>query len=304
MSEFIDSLSPYWIYLVEIWNLQLVEVDGGGITIGKLVFALVLATVGFFISRIFSRQLERRLLQRFRLARGATAAIESLIFYLIFFFFLLFALKLANVPLTIFTVLGGALAIGVGFGSQNLMNNFISGVILLIEQPIRAGDIIEVDNLFGRVVKIGTRSTIVRMPTNIEIVIPNSSFLEKNVVNWTLTDQQIRMKIVVGVAYGSNLELVKEKLLEAVESHDKILKEPEPFVWFMDFGDSALTFEVHFWGLVNVIGSKLTIESDIRFKIDQLFKEAGITIAFPQRDVHLDLTQPLDVRVVGEHDKA
>jgi len=195
-------------------------------------------------------------------------------------------------------VVGGALAIGVGFGSQNLMNNFISGVILLIEQPIRSGDLIEVDDLFGRVIRIGTRSTIVRMPTNVEIVIPNSSFLEKNVVNWTLTDQRIRMKISIGVAYGSDVELVRERLLEAARAHEKVLKEPEPFVWFTDFGDDALIFELHFWGLVNIIGSRLTIQSDVRFTIDRLFRESGISIAFPQRDVHLDSTRPLEVKVI------
>ncbi|MFG0315709.1 MAG: mechanosensitive ion channel family protein, partial [Planctomycetota bacterium JB042] len=198
---------------------------------------------------------------------------------------------------TAFTILGGAFAIGIGFGSQNLMNNFISGLILLVERPIRVGDLIQVGDLLGIVERIGARSTLVRKPSNVDIIVPNSTFLESNVINWTLSDDTYRTWVSVGVVYGSPLREVSKLLRKAVDEHGLVLKSPEPTLLFTDFGDDALQFEIHFWIRMRREMDRRRVESDVRFRIDGLFREAGIVIAFPQRDVHLDTARPLQVRV-------
>lgn len=287
--------------LQNILEYELYSIDGHALTIETALTALLLFALGWFFSRKFTAMLRQRILGHFKIHEGAVAAIESIIFYLLVVFFALFALRLAHIPLTIFTFLGGAIAIGVGFGSQNLLNNFISGLILLIEQPIRVGDLIEVSGLNGRILRIGLRSTIMRSSGNIDMIVPNSTLLQSNVTNWTLGDPTVRLNVTVGVAYGSPTETVMETLLSAANEVPAILKTPEPVCWFRDFGNDALIFEVNFWAVIRSMKDKHSIESDMRMVIDRLFREAGLVIAFPQRDVHLDThSKPLDVRVVSE----
>ena len=208
------------------------------------------------------------------------------------------ALKFAGVPLTAFTILGGAAAVGLGFGSQNIVSNFVSGLILLAERPVRPGDIIQVDGNFATVDHIGARSTRVRTGSNLDIVVPNSKFLENNVVNWTLTDNHIRCQIDVGVAYGSPCERVPELLIKAAKMHELVLVDPAPYVWFTDFGESALQFKLNFWIQVYSISRRMGIETEVRFNIVRLFEDAGIQMPFPQRDIHVNPQQPVPVRVV------
>jgi small-conductance mechanosensitive channel len=210
---------------------------------------------------------------------------------------IIIALITVKIPLTIFAFLGGALAIGVGFGAQNLINNFISGIILLFERPIKVGDIIEVEDTRGRVVTIGGRCSRVRRFDGIDILVPNSSFLEKNVVNWTLTDEVVRLSVSVGVAYGSPTQQVSDLMAGAAEAHEKILKQPQPVVLFEDFGDNALLFTIYFWSEVSPWMDFRIVASELRHEIDKLFAKAGITIAFPQRDVHLDSPTPIQVQI-------
>ena len=233
------------------------------------------------------------------MTQGATAAIQALTFYLLLIGFALAALRIANVPLTVFTVLGGALAIGVGFGSQNVMNNFISGLIILTEQPIRVGDLIQVESFIGIVKKIGARSTLVRTGNNIDIVVPNSAFLEKNVINWTRSNSQVRLNIKVGVDYNSDLELVTESLIAAVNESNKVLPTPKPFVWLTDFGDFSLNFEVHFWVNVRSSSDRSSIESEVRYAIYRIFKEKQITISFPHQV--LQTNKAIEVRLLGNN---
>jgi potassium-dependent mechanosensitive channel len=219
-------------------------------------------------------------------------------------FVVLFAMYTVNIPLTVFTLFGGALAIGVGFGAQNLINNFISGLIMLLERPIKVGDIVDVDGVRGRVSTIGARCSHVRRFDGIEMLVPNSAFLEKNVTNWTLSDRLIRFSVTVGVAYGSPVRDVSKLMMMVLEEHGKILKYPEPLVLFEDFGESALVFTSYYWiELAGETDSRI-VASDIRFRIDRLFREAGISIAFPQRDIHLDGIGPVDVRIVGMGEQA
>lgn len=293
-----ERVRQAWETARAVWGYEILAVDDRPITVGKVAAALLIFFLGLALARRLSRLLGRRVFPRVGLEAGVIAALESLSYYVLVSLLLLLALRIVNVPLTAFTILGGALAIGVGFGSQNIVNNFISGLILFAERPIRIGDLIEVDGTYGTVEHIGARSTRVRSATNIHIIVPNSAFLEKNVVNWTLSDDQVRTMVQVGVAYGSPTRDVARLMRQAVDEQGKILRTPEPVVFFADFGDSALVFEVHFWIRMRTLMERRIIESELRYRIDELFREAGITIAFPQRDVHLDAARPLEVRVV------
>lgn len=295
-----ERLGAFWDAVLAIWRYELAAVDDRPITVSKIVIGVILLVVGTLLARGLSRLLGRRLLRRLGFDAGAAAAIQSLVFYLLLLSLALLALRIVNVPLTAFTVVGGAIAIGVGFGSQNVMNNFISGLILLVERPIRVGDLIQLEELLVTVEHIGPRSTRVRSPDNVDLIVPNSSFLEKNVVNWTLSDDRYRTSISIGVAYGAATRDVSRLLRQAVKEHGKILKKPDPIVLFTDFGDNALQFEIHFWIRMKRLMDRRIIESDIRYRIDNLFREAGIVIAFPQRDVHVDSAKPLHVHLVSD----
>ena len=202
-------------------------------------------------------------------------------------------LDVMNVPLTAFAFLSGAVAIGVGFGAQNIINNFISGWILMWERPIRIGDFLEVDGARGSVETINTRSTRIRRVDGVHMLIPNSKLLENTVVNWTLIDNLTRTSVRVGVAYGSDCKLVARLIEEATQQQEDILTEPKPVVIFDDFGDNALMFETFFWVNATKERDLRVIRSQVRFTIDKLFAEHDIVIAFPQRDVHLDGTLQL-----------
>ncbi len=286
-----------------LWSFELASVDDAPITVGSLVLAVVLLALGSWISRRAARSVRSVAERRFKLDPGAANALQTLSFYLLIVGFGLLALRAIHFPLTAFTVLGGALAIGVGFGSQNVMNNFISGLILMLERPVRAHDVVEIDGNHGTIERIGARSTQIRATDGRHIVVPNSFFLESNVVNWTLSDDLIRTRVAVGVAYGSPTRLVEELIERVVREESEILDEPKPILLFGDFGDNALVFEVYFWVTARGPMALRRVESRVRFRIDDFFRENDIVIAFPQRDVHFDSAHPIEVRVrQGEED--
>lgn len=197
-------------------------------------------------------------------------------------------LSMLNIPITALAFLSGAIAIGFGFGAQNIINNFISGWILMGEKPIRVNDFIEVEGTKGVVEEINTRSTRIRRIDGVHLLVPNCKLIENTVVNWTLRDRMVRGTIRIGVAYGSPVKKVSELILEATKLQPQIHTEPAPAVFFQDFGDNALIFEVYYWIDAKVEGGLRIVSSNIRFKIDELFLENDIVIAYPQRDVHLD----------------
>lgn len=198
------------------------------------------------------------------------------------------SMDILNIPLTAFAFVSGAIAIGVGFGAQNIINNFISGWILMWERPIRIGDFLEVGDARGVVECINTRSTLIRRNDGVHMLVPNSQLLENTVTNWTLIDKNARTFVRVGVSYGSDVLLVQTLLFQVLEERDDILPHPKPIVLFEDFGDNALIFDMVFW--VNAV-SETDIRrrrSEIRFRIYDLFNQNDICIAYPQRDIHLD----------------
>lgn len=290
----------------DIWNTAIIvgpDKTKPVVTVGTLAGGVVLLGLGYIAAGMISRWVARKLLTRFGLNKSGVAPLQSLTFYLLLAMFTMVSLNVLHVPITVFSFLGGALAIGAGFGSQNIVNNFISGLILLVERPIRVGDVIELDGMSGTVMQIGARSTRIATGVNHEIIVPNSKLLETSVVNWTLSDDIVGCKVSVGAAYGSATREVERLLKHAAVNHPKVLQQPAPEVIFADFGADALMFELRYW--VNLRETrKVEVESELRFTIDELFADRGIVMAFPQRDVHLNLLRPVEVRLAQPHSQS
>lgn len=284
-----------------VWNATLFTAGDTQIKLNQIIIALLAACIGLWLAKLFTGLISARLVRVSRVSETVAFTIGKVIYYVAAAVVLLIAMQIAGIPTTVFTVLGGAIAIGVGFGAQNLFNNLISGIIILTEKPIRRRDIVEIDGMEGQVAEIGNRCTRIRMSNGIDVLVPNSKFLENNVVNWTLHDAKVRGHVAVGVAYGSPVQQVRDLLCQAAKEHQKIDAVPPPTVLFQAFGDNTLNFSLYFWTEVTKPLDLRLIESDLRFTIDGLLHDAKITIAFPQRDVHLDTLKPLEVRMIHEN---
>jgi small-conductance mechanosensitive channel len=273
-------------FLKKVRDVLEYSLNLGGTKITLLgLIEIVLVLIAFIIiSRVLRKILQRRILPRFKLAEGAQFVILRLIHYVLVVIGLFLAIDLVGIQMTSLAVVFGLLGVGIAFGLQNITSNFVSGLILLFERPVSVGDYIEVGNAMGRVQAINMRSTTVITRDNITLIVPNSSFIEGTVTNWSVGDPKIRINIPVGVAYGSDTELVKKLLLEVVENHPDILKDPKPDVLFREFADSSLNFDLRIW-ILNPMGRFKTI-SDINYAVDAAFRKHGVTIPFPQRDVH------------------
>lgn len=286
-----------------LWNARLFNAGDTTIHINQIIIALLVLIIGLLIAGKVSSATRNRLIRFKRVDAHAAALIQRVLYYLMVVVVVLIAMPIAGIPITIFTILGGAVAIGVGFGTQNLFNNLVSSLILMVEKPIRIGDIIEIGGLDeGRVEAIGNRCTRIRRSDGMDVLVPNSHFLENPVVNWTLFDSQVRGTVVVGVAYGSPTRQVNGLIHQSAKEHDRVLETPTPIVLFEEFGDNSLTFKLMFWANISAPMQLRVICSELRFRIDELFREAQITISFPQRDVHLDSVRPIEVKMVNNDD--
>ncbi len=254
------------------------------ILLAILVFSLI---VGF--SRLFKKKIAEPWTGHTHLDRGARDAILTIIGYVGFIFAVLFSLSIAGIEFKNLAVIAGALSVGIGFGLQNIVNNFVSGLILLFERPIRSGDWIEVGDTRGYVKSINIRSTLLQTFDRAEVIVPNSELISDQVTNWMLHDTVGRLILKIGVAYGSDVEKVRDILMEIITNHPEIMSKSHyitpPRVLFLEFGDSSLNFEMRFF--LKDIRQRRTVTSEINFAIDKAFREAGIEIPFPQRDVHI-----------------
>ncbi|CAK1733009.1 mechanosensitive ion channel family protein [Vibrio crassostreae] len=257
------------------------------VTLWALLAVPIWVITSFWISKLAIKAIKSKLTASGK-DPNIVHLIERVLFVLALCIIFITTLSMLNIPIAAFAFLSGAIAIGFGFGAQNIINNFISGWILIGEKPIRIGDFLEVEGAKGTVEQINTRSTRIRRVDGVHMLIPNSILLENTVINWTLRDKLIRGTVSVGVAYGSDVRLVEKLMRNITESHPQVLPTFEVGVFFQDFGDNALMFEVFFWVNSQVEGGVRLVTSDIRFEIDSAFKENGVTIAYPQRDIHLD----------------
>ncbi len=263
-----------------VGNIKLVPLDIIG---GILVFAFLMVLIGWIKGWI-----NRRWLRRIVLERGARDALVTLFGYVGFIVAVIISLSLAGVDLTGIALVSGALALGIGFGMQEIANNFVSGLILLFERPIRAGDFVTVGEVEGFVRSIRIRATEIETLDNQNVLVPNSELVSGRVTNWVLRDTFGRLRILVGVAYGSDVEKVREILETIARAHPEVITDgraPEPRALFTGFGDSSLDFELRV--RIQRIERRFQVTSDLNFSIDQAFRDANVTIPFPQRDLHL-----------------
>ncbi|MBN2281790.1 MAG: mechanosensitive ion channel [Candidatus Marinimicrobia bacterium] len=284
-------------YINFVWRFPIFSIKDSHINLGNLLIGIIFFIFAFRIYRVFKPKTEQYIDKSLKLDHSSQRTILTIIEYLIVFVIFLFSLSIIGIPLTAFTFIGGTLAIGVGFGSQNLINNFISGFVLMGERTTKIGDIIEVGTNTGVVEKIGFRSTVIKTFNNLRLIIPNSTLLENNVINWSLTDKILRRKITVGIAYGADAIKVHDLLLQCAKAREDINHTPEPFVVFNDFGDNALLFDIYIFIDMSNKRNTLKIESDLRTDIYQTLILEGISIPFPQRDVHFYQDKPFDVRL-------
>lgn len=268
-------------------NQVIFTISGQAFTLGQVLIIPTTLVIGYLAIHWLARMITKRMVAG-KMQPDLIHLIRRIFYVVTFVVLSITVLDLLNVPLTAFAFVSGAVAIGIGFGAQNIINNFISGWILMWERPIRIGDFLEVGDNTGTVEAINTRSTRIRRTDGVHMLIPNSMLLENTVVNWTLVDRLSRTRVRVGVAYGSPVKLVAKLIMEAVVEQEATLEEPAPVVIFEDFGDNSLVFDVFLWIEATAERDLRVIRSDIRFRIDELFNENGIVIAFPQRDVHLD----------------
>jgi small-conductance mechanosensitive channel len=249
----------------------------------KVAAFLLLLGLG---ARVVRKIMRQRVLVHTSMDEGLQYSVAVGAGYLFFIVGLVVGLQSLGLNLTSIAFLGGAVGIGVGVGLQPVVNNFVSGLILLVERPIKVGDRIEIAELAGDVVKIAARSTWVRTNDNVVIIVPNSEFTTQRVTNWTANDRRVRVSLPVGTSYSSDPEQVRKLLLAAAREHADVLSDPAPDVVFTGFGDSSLNFDLRIW-TTGQLRTPQILRSDLYFAVFRIFKEQGIEIPFPQRDLHL-----------------
>ena len=277
--NFWETVNHYYSQLV------LFKIQDVGITISHLVVALLSILLSFLISAILRSVLKKRVLRKMNIDSGLEYTLLRFTHFTILILGFYIGLQTINVPLGALVGLFAVIGVGIGFGLQNLTSNFTSGVILLIERPVKVGDRLELDDVWGDVLKIKLRTTLIRTPDGISIIVPNSKLLDEYVINNSYGDPRIRLRIPVGIAYGSNVDLAISLMEQAAKEHATIQNSPPPKVWFKEFGDSSLNLELLCW--IPRAEAKFDVVSDLNIKIDRLFRENEIEIPFPQRDLHL-----------------
>jgi small-conductance mechanosensitive channel len=289
----------------KFWHFPLIRTSAGiEVVVSQVVLTALVVVLGLVLAWYFKRLLGRQLTKS-KVDPNAALVIQRVFFYSVVVLLFVTALGMLDIPVTALAFISGAVAIGIGFGAQNIINNLISGWILMSERPVRIGDLVEIDDNRGVVESIGNRSTRIKRVDGVHLMVPNSQMLERVVINWTLVDRKFRSMVRVGVVYGSPVHRVRDLLIQAAQEHRETLPEPAPIVIFEDFGDNALIFDLFFWCEAQAERDLRMIRSDIRFRIDEMCRENDIVIAFPQRDIHLYAKTPIDIRTqTGSADPA
>jgi len=286
--DYLGLFDPAWSVATEFLNTRL-ERGSISTSVGDIA-AFFLTVLGAYLLSVFLRfVLEEDIYPRTRIATGQSYAVSSLLNYGILTIGFLLALGVLGMDLTKITVLAGAVGVGIGFGLQDVVNNFVSGLILLFERPIHVGDTVKVGNLQGRVRRIGIRASIVRTPQGAEIIVPNAQLITKEVTNWTLSDRLRRLELQVGVNYGAAPKVVIELLESVARAHPDVLKDPAPRCLFVSYGDSSINFELRAWTEYSKSGQT---QSDLAVAVYDAVYAAGMSFPYPQREI----------RVLTDHD--
>ena len=273
----------------EFFSKPIFSLENSRLTVGMIIYLVVGTWLIFFISKLISRVFVVRLLNKYGTERGVSHAIGTIFRYVFVFVGLIIVIQSTGIDLSALTILAGALGVGIGFGLQNITNNFISGIIILFERTIKVGDRVELpelDNLTGDVINISARSTTIITNDNIAILVPNSKFVSDTVINWSYNDADVRFNFPVGVSYKEDPQVVKKHLIEVAKLHPGVLDTPAPDVLLEGFGESSLDFILRVYS--NAYSRKpKVLKSELYYEIFKMFKEKGIEIPFPQRDVYV-----------------
>lgn len=268
----------------KIWNASF-SLQGTGISFGLIASAVTLGYLAIFSSWVLQRVLDEEVYPRKKVERGVGISINRLIHYAFVVIGISLAFSTLGIGMQNLTVIIGAFGIGIGFGLQNIVNNFASGLILLFERSVKVGDVVQINGEWGTIKNLGLRATVVETFDHSEMIVPNSDLVSTMVTNWTLSDRQVRLIVKIGVAYGSDVDLVTRLLYQVAQENPFVMKIPEPAVLFLNFGASSLDFELRVW--VADIDNRLRIKNDINREIDRLFRENSVEIPFSQHDLHL-----------------
>lgn len=274
----------WWQGVLRLWDWGFSFQDFH-VTLGRVLQSWLILYFTHFLSYLATHYLDDVLYPRKGVPIGSAKAINALINYLAWVIGLFGAFSALGFALEQFAIIAGALSVGIGFGLQNIVNNFVSGLILLFERPIKVGDLVNLNGEIATIEKVGLRSTVIRTAAKTQMIVPNSDLITQRVENLTLSDKDFRILIPLGVAYGSNTQLVKQTLQQVAAGFGEIKKNPAPQVVFVGFGESALNFEL--WAWIDDVSTRRDIVSEINYKIDEEFRKAKIEIPFPQRDVHI-----------------
>lgn len=276
----LSGLRSIWEF-VNIPLLKESEITMG--TILYIAFGFILLS---YLSKKVRRILVHGLLERANVEASSRASIGAITRYVILLIGSIFIIQSAGIDLSALSLLAGALGVGIGFGLQNITDNFISGLIILFEKPIKVGDRIEVGDVDGDVINISVRATTIQTNDNISMIIPNSEFISQKVINWSHNDRNIRYRIPIGVSYNEDPEQVKSLLLDVAARNENVLEKPEPRVFFDEFADSSINFTLAIWTSTFTDRPRL-LKSEILFEVFKVFREKEIEIPFPQQDIHI-----------------
>jgi small-conductance mechanosensitive channel len=282
----VETIKEILVSIRDFLDIPLFRLGDTHVTLWAILYLIILLVLLFYLTGRLKYFIVARVLAKSSIEIGVRQAVGSIIRYGVVAVGVVVIFETAGIDLSALTILAGALGIGVGFGLQNITNNLVSGLIILLERPIKVGDRIEVGKVVGDVLKISLRATTVRTNDNIAIIIPNSDFVSSSVTNWSYTDRDVRFNIPVGVSYNSDPEAVKRILLAVADEHSGVLKMPGPDVIFEEFGESSLNFLLRVWTR-EYITRPYILRSELNFAIKKKFKEQGIEIPFPQRDLHI-----------------
>jgi len=277
----------------EILGYRLFTLNQQPITISSVLVFIAFLVAVYILSKLVNKILLRRILIRFDIERSIRYNMIRLGHYVVMTIGTLFAFQFVGLNLSSLTVIFGLLSVGIGFGLQNITSNFISGLILLFERPIKVGDRVTVGEVEGTVAAINMRATTVNSLRNISIIVPNSDFISAQVTNWSYGDPKIRVDIDVGVSYGSDLDAVLKALNDVAEENSEVMQHPKPQVLLMNFGDSSWDMQLRFW--LKSPDGYYRVRSDINCAIVRKFRERNVEIPFPQRDLHLRSSIPMPI---------
>jgi small-conductance mechanosensitive channel len=277
-----------WTEILGVFTRPLFQLGQTWISLATMVEFVVVTGLVVLVSRLVRYLLRTRVLARTKLDVGQQYAIARIVSYIVLVLGLLIGVETVGINLNSLAVIAGALGVGIGFGLQNIVSNFVSGLIILLERPIQIGDRVDLgNNTVGKVVRIGARATHVLTNDNIMVIVPNSDFVTNRVVNWTHVDPRVRLRLGIGVGYDSDPHVVEKLLLEIANENPNVLKDPAPTVAFKQFGDSSLNFELRVWA-TDMAHRPGNLESQLNFAIWDKFKQNGIEIPFPQRSLHVE----------------